>query len=166
MAEKPVNVIAYRKSRRYQVKKSPDEPPIDTLAYAGSLTGLGINLLVRDVSRHAVFVREVLGIEVVYGDADIAIYRHGGSEWMVHADHTYEDSGNIMSSVVRGLHTRGGGVELRVHHCDPDRAVARARQQGFEVLADSLDKPHGLREAYIRDGDGYVWVPDVPVDAK
>ena len=25
-----------------------------------------------------------------------------------------------------------------------------------------MDKPHGLREAYLVDVDGYVWVPDVP----
>jgi len=30
-------------------------------------------------------------------------------------------------------------------------------------IAVAADKPHGRREAYIRDPDGYIWVPDVPV---
>jgi hypothetical protein len=34
---------------------------------------------------------------------------------------------------------------------------------GFKVLVETADKPHGLREAYLVDGDGYVWVPDVHV---
>ncbi len=34
---------------------------------------------------------------------------------------------------------------------------------GFEVLVTATDKVHGAREAYIRDADGYIWVPDVPI---
>ena len=29
-------------------------------------------------------------------------------------------------------------------------------------LAEAADKPHGLREAFIFDEDGYLWVPDIP----
>jgi hypothetical protein len=32
-------------------------------------------------------------------------------------------------------------------------------------LAGALDKPHGLREAYIIDQDGYLWVPGIPLPA-
>jgi hypothetical protein len=35
---------------------------------------------------------------------------------------------------------------------------------GFTVLANAQDKPHGLREAFIIDADGYLWVPDMPVE--
>ena len=45
---------------------------------------------------------------------------------------------------------------------DPDRAEAAARRLGFTVLAPAADKPHGLREAFILDLDGYLWVPDLP----
>lgn len=145
------------------MKKSTTDPWIPTVEYAHTLRGLGINLLVRDVAAHVAFARDVLGLEVVYSDVDIAVYRHGVDEWMVHADHTYEDSDNPMTGVVQGYSLRGSGVELRVHDCDPDAAQAAAERAGFEVLAASEDKPHGLREAYIRDSDGYIWVPDVPV---
>ena len=56
---------------------------------------------------------------------------------------------------------RGAGVELRLHGCNPDQAEAAARRLGFTVLAPAADKPHGLREAYLLDGDGYIWVADV-----
>lgn len=145
------------------MKKRTGDPWIPTEKYSHALTGLTVNLLVGDVAAHVDFARDVLGLEVVYSDPDIAVYRRGPNEWMIHADHTYGDSDNPMSEVVRTLSARGGGVELRVHRCDPDAAEAAARERGFEVLAPSLDKPHGLRETYIRDPDGYIWVPDVPV---
>ena len=61
---------------------------------------------------------------------------------------------------------RGGGVELRVHDVDPDVAVAAAQKHGYGVLEPPSNKPHGLREAYILDADGYVWVPDTPSLSK
>lgn len=148
------------------MKKSDTEPWIPTVDYAHSLAGLTVNILVRDVAAHVAFASEVLGLEIVYSDADIAVYRRGGSEWMVHADHTYEDSGNPMTEAARPLAARGGAVELRVHRCDPDVAEAAARRAGFEVLAPAQDKPHGLREVYLRDSDGYVWVPDISVAGR
>jgi catechol 2,3-dioxygenase-like lactoylglutathione lyase family enzyme len=145
------------------MKKSTREPWMPADEYAHSLAGLSVNLLVTDVDAHTAFARDVLGLEIVHADADIAVYRRGGSQWMVHADHTYLDTGNPMAGVVGRLTERAGGVELRVHHCDPDAAEASARRAGLEVLAPSQDKPHGLREVYLRDGDGYIWVADVPI---
>lgn len=129
--------------------------------YGRSLKGLGINLLVRDVAESVEFTQTVLGAEVVYADADFAVLRHGDAEWMLHADHTYED--NPLHGFVTDLEGRGAGAELRLHHCDPDKAEAAARAAGYTVLAGAADKPHGLREAFILDPDGYCWVPDVPL---
>jgi len=129
--------------------------------YGRSLSGMGINLLVTDMSRALIFQRDVLAAEVVYSDPDFAVLRGYGAEWMLHADHTYNDhplSGSLTPEIPRGV-----GIELRLHHCDPDQAEARARAGEHTVLAGALDKPHGLREVYIVDPDGYVWVPDVPV---
>ena len=67
----------------------------------------------------------------------------------------------IVSTVTRfGNQPRGGLVELRIHGCDPDRAEQQARQRGYQVVQAAADKPHGLREAYLRDAEGYLWVPD------
>ena len=57
----------------------------------------------------------------------------------------------------------GVGAELRLHGRDPDAAEAAARRLGYEVLQGAADKPHGLREAFIVDRDGFVWAPDVPI---
>ena len=44
----------------------------------------------------------------------------------------------------------------------PDAAEHRAGNLGYTVFASAMDKPHGLRETYLLDKDGYLWVPDVP----
>ncbi len=127
--------------------------------YGRSLSGLTINLLVRDIEPALVFQREVLGATVVYSDADFAVVRVGGAEWMLHADHTYR--GHPMERLLAGDAPRGAGAELRLHGGDPDKAEAAARRLGYVVLAEATDKPHGLREAYVLDADGYVWVLDI-----
>ena len=124
------------------------------------LRGLGLNLLVRDIEMALPFHREVLKAEVVYSDPDFAVLRHGEAEWMLHADHTYLEH-PLHKSLAPDLR-RGVGAELRLHGRDPDEAAAAARRLGCTVLAEAEDKPHGLREVYLIDADGYVWVPDVP----
>ncbi|MEM7404449.1 MAG: hypothetical protein AAF458_04110 [Pseudomonadota bacterium] len=126
-------------------------------------TGVSINLLVTDVAAAVGFQCDVLGAEAVYQDVDFAALAGFGSEWCVHADHTYDR--HPMAGVIRNLDGRGAGVELRVYGCDPDAAERRARDAGHTVLAGALDKPHGLRESYLLDRDGYCWVPSVPVGA-
>ncbi len=129
--------------------------------YGRSLQGLGINLLVRDVARSVDFAREVLGATIAYADKDFAVLRYVGgatrAEWMLHGDSTYHS--NPLLGLIGDASVRGIGAEIRLYHCDPDAAAARARKHGHHVLAEATDKPHGLREAYILDPDGYCWVP-------
>jgi len=133
--------------------------------YGRSLTGLGLNLLVRDVARSVAFAREVLGASAVYADDDFAVVRYSAgrkaAEWMLHKDPTYHS--NPMLGLLNGVDVRGAGAELRLYDCDPDRAVKRAKELGYLVLAEPMDKPHGQREAFILDPDGYCWVPGVPL---
>jgi catechol 2,3-dioxygenase-like lactoylglutathione lyase family enzyme len=129
--------------------------------YSRSLCGLTLNLLVRDVARALPFHREVLGAEVVYSDPDFAVLRFGAVEWMLHADHTYRD--HPLHATLSQSQQRGVGAELRLHGRDPDAAEAAAKRLGHAVLASATDKPHGLREAYLIDPDGYLWVPDIPL---
>jgi hypothetical protein len=60
---------------------------------------------------------------------------------------------------------RGAGAELRLYGRDPDAAEAVARdladEMGGVVLAGAADKPHGVREVYLLDPEGYCWVPTV-----
>jgi catechol 2,3-dioxygenase-like lactoylglutathione lyase family enzyme len=129
--------------------------------YGPTLRGLTVNLLVEDIDKALVFQREVLAATVVYSDPDFAVLRGYGAEWMLHADHAYDRHPVRIAAYAAGQ--RGAGAELRLHGCDPDKAEAAAIACGFEVMASASNKPHGLRESFLVDADGYVWVPDVAV---
>ena len=142
------------------MKLRTEEPWMPAPVYGRSLKGLTVNLLVHDIGSSLAFQRDVLGAEIVYSDPDIAVLRFRDAEWMLHADHTYEDHplhGSLQEDIIRGI-----GAELRLHGRDPDEAESAARELGCTVLEGASDKPHGLREAYLVDPDGYIWVPDVP----
>jgi catechol 2,3-dioxygenase-like lactoylglutathione lyase family enzyme len=143
------------------MKLRTGDPWMPAPRYSHTLQGLTINLLVRDVAKSLPFHREVLGAQVVYSDADFAVLRYGEVEWMLHADHTYLDH-PLHASLAEEM-PRGVGAELRLHGRNPDEAEAAAHRLGFAALAGAIDKPHGLREAYLVDPDGYLWVPDVPL---
>ena len=144
------------------VKKRHGKPWMPASDYGQTLKGMSINLLVMDIEQSLAFHKEVLGTEVVYADVDFAVVRVQGSEWMLHADHTYSD--HPLSETLQAVTSRGVGAELRVHGCDPDTAEAAAHQRGDLVLVSAMNKPHGLREVYIIDPDGYLWVPDIAVE--
>ena len=122
--------------------------------------GIGINLLVSDVGAAARFQAVVLDAQVDYWDSDFAILRAQGAVWMLHSDRSYRN--HPLSGIAKAAEGRGAGAELRLYGRDPDIAAAVAREAGGVVLAGAADKPHGVREAYIIDLDGYCWVPTVP----
>ena len=136
---------------------SADEEWMSADAYGHSLKGMGVNLLVPEIEHSLEFQIEVLGAKVVYADEAFAVLESGGSQWMLHADFCYES--HSLLGAVKEAAARGVGVELRVYDRDPDEAEAVARKLGYTVLEANADKPHGLREAYLVDSDGYVWVP-------
>ncbi len=146
------------------MKQRIGEPWMPADAYGRSLKGFGVNLLVRDVPRAVAFQTAVLGVELVYADRDFAVLRHGAQEWMLHADHTYGE--HPLLGLTGDGAIRGAGAELRLYDIDPDDAETRARARGETVLAAAADKPHGLREVYIADPDGYVWVPSLAAAEK
>jgi hypothetical protein len=125
--------------------------------------GIGLNLLVSEIEPAARFQAAVLGARVDYWDQDFAILRAQGSVWMLHSDRSYRT--HPLSGIARAAEGRGAGAELRLYGRDPDEAEAVARELADElggmVLAGAADKPHGLREAYILDPEGYCWVPSV-----
>ncbi len=145
------------------MKKRPSDqsPPVSAADYGRALSGIGFNLLVRDVARAVKFAVDVLGATSSYDDDDFAAMKLNGGDFMFHADHTYRD--NALAGVVAGVEARGAGIELRVYGCDPDQAEKAARADGWTVLAGSMDKPHGLRECVIVDDEGYCWVPGVAI---
>ena len=138
-----------------------DFDPDDAVQVGHALEDFGVNLLVREVARTVAFMTEVLEFESVRDSEDYALLRHGERFYQLHSDQTY--SNNPLPSVVPESGPRGGGVELRLFEVDPDQAEARARARGDMVLMASADKPHGLRECFLLDPDGYCWVPSRPI---
>ena len=140
-------------------KKRVGKPWMPADEYGRSLPAFTLNLLVADIARSIAFYREVLGCEVRYSDPDFAAMRLGELDFMLHADHAYD--GHPWAGRLGRERRRGLGAELRLFEVDPDAAVARARQAGAVVLLPATDKPHGWREAWLEDPDGYVWAVGV-----
>ena len=80
---------------------------------------------------------------------------------MLHADHTYDS--HPLDVSLRTGQSRGLGAEIRLHGRDPDQAQDVAQRLGYQVLQKAMDKPHGLREVFILDPEGYLWVADIPL---
>ncbi len=132
-------------------------PPPSAPDYGRSLTGLGFNLIVRDVNQAVHFATEVLGATLLFRTDSFAALKLSGKDFMFHTNSTYR--GNELYATLESDAPRGVGVELRCYAVDPDTAEAAARRHGYTVLAGSIDKPHGLRECMLLDADGYVWIP-------
>ena len=143
------------------MKKRTGEPWMPASQYGHSLRGLTVNLIVQNMARMLEFQQHVLEAKIVYEDPDFAVFEGYGAQWMAHADHTYDH--NPLEALLALNQPRGNLVELRIHGCDPDRAEQQAKQRGYQVVQMAADKPHGLREAYLRDAEGYLWVPDRPI---
>ncbi|MEM6666791.1 MAG: hypothetical protein AAF638_10345 [Pseudomonadota bacterium] len=141
------------------MKQDAVEKP-DAIAFGRAIPdGLSVNLLVSDMATAIAFAETVLAATIRYADDAFAIVSACGSTWMLHQDRTYRD--HPMAGIVEGLDARGAGAEIRLHGRDPDAAEAAARATDHIVLAGAMDKPHGRREAFILDPDGYVWVCDI-----
>ncbi len=123
------------------------------------LTGFGINLLVKCVDRSAKFLHEVLRFAILRQSADYAVLAHRKRLYQLHADATYHT--HPLAAHLPQVELRGAGVELRLYQMSPDHAERRARNGGYQILQSTADKPHGLRECFLLDPDGYCWVPSV-----
>ncbi len=127
--------------------------------YAATMQGLTVNLLYRDVEAAVPFHTQVLGARAEYVCEDFAAFAFQGAAWMIHADHTYDR--HPLYPMLREEGGRGRGAELRLRDRDPDLACAAAARLGCRILEAPADKPHGTREAFILDGEGYLWAPFV-----
>lgn len=134
-----------------------DYETVSAEEFGKSLSGVGLNVLVRDVRATADFLRAVFEVGVHRLSDDFAIITYGKHVFQLHSDGTYY--ANPLLGLLPENPPRGAGVELRFYDTDPDAAVARAEARGAMILQPPTDKPHGLREAYILCDDGYAWIP-------
>ena len=125
--------------------------------YAKLLTGLTVNLLVRDVLASLPFYTEVLGLKCPYRDPDFAALEGGaGVRITLHADHTYDHQSPEMARLA-APGKRGTGAEIRIMGVDPDQVEARARERGITINVPAQDFPHGWRECRLEDSNGYMF---------
>ena len=140
---------------------------MDAAEVGRALRGFGLNLLCRQVIPLAESIASVLEMRVIRANDDYAII--AGPQVaksliiQLHADATYH--ANPLPSLLpepgagAGVGARGAGAEFLVFDMDPDAAARRAEVAGWYVLQPPTDKPHGLRECYLLDLEGYCWVP-------
>ena len=139
------------------MKKREGDPWVSPPVYGRSLRGLGINLLVRDTARAVAFARDVLGLTIVYADPDLAVLpprraRVDGAR-----------RPHLRRPPAAAAHAHRRPARRRRRAARPRRRPRRRRWPPRSSTATRCstrptDKPHGLREAYIIDADGYVWV--------
>ena len=129
--------------------------------YGRTLSGLSVNLIVRDVARSVPFYTDVLGLRALHSDADFAALEGEGVRLQLHADHAYERM--PWADRLRDGAKRGLGAEIRILGIDPDDAERRARASGYSVLVPVRDWPHGWRDCVLEDPDGYTFAVGVPL---
>ncbi len=150
-----------------------DFDPLNAAAVGHALEGFGVNLLVRDVALGVAFLQNIFEFELITPLKaelkaelsaelrDYALLMFRGHFYQLHADHTYAN--HPLASLCAESAPRGGGVELRLFQVDADECERRARAGGYQVLMATADKPHGLRECFLLDPDGYCWVPSMRI---
>ena len=133
--------------------------------YGRTLTGLTVNLIVRDVQASLPFYTEVLGLKALYSDPDFAALEGGAVRMMLHGDHTYDRFETELARLaVAGK--RGAGAEIRLEGLDPDEVEARARSAGFTVNVPAQDFQHGWRECRLEDANGYMFAVGLPIPKR
>jgi uncharacterized glyoxalase superfamily protein PhnB len=142
-------------------KKRVGDPWMPNDEYGRALPAFTVNLVVSDIARSVAFYREVFGAEARYSDPDFAAMRLAQLDFMLHADHTYDD--HPWHPRLTAVKERGLGAEMRLLGVDPDDIESRARKAGATILRPAADKSHGWREVMVQDPDGYVWALGVTI---
>lgn len=137
-----------------------DLESVDAAAFGRSLSGLGVNLLCRDVRGMADFLQGTFGLSVHRLSDDFALVRHGAVLIQLHSDATF--ARHPLHDLLPENPPRGAGVQLYLFGIDPDLAASRAEAHGGTLIEPPADKPHGLREATILAPEGQAFSPAVP----
>lgn len=132
--------------------------------FGRSLSGIGLNILVRDVKAEAAFLETVFDMKPFRLSEDFAIMVYGREVLQLHSDGTF--GAHPLLGLLPEAGARGAGAEFRLYETDPDLAAEKAEAAGGHILQAPANKPHGLRECVILDADGYAWVPSRGLTAE
>ena len=129
--------------------------------FGKSLTGLGVNIIVKSPEQTAQFLETVFELYPSQLGADFALILYQDDIFQLHSDKSF--AAHPSYPHLPENPPRGAGIEIRLYNSDPDQACAKAQAYDCMVLQPATDKPHGLREATIPCPDGYMWVLSRPV---
>src|SRR5260370_33204745 len=117
--------------------------------FARMLTGLTVNLLVRDVAASLPFYTEVLGLRSLYSDEDFAALE-GPEGWhmMLHADHTLDHSPTEAAQLGQPG-PPGTGARIRLIALPPDQAGPRARARAPSSHAPTATIPRSSARSRV-----------------
>ena len=132
----------------------------DAAAFGRTLTGLGVNLLCRDVAATSAFLRDALGLVLHRAGTDFALARHGNVLIQLHSDAAF--ARHPLHDLLPENPPRGAGVQIYLFGIDPHAACARAEAAAGSVAEPARDKPHGLGEATLLGPEGHAFSPAVP----
>lgn len=134
-----------------------DYETADAPSFGTSLTGMGLNILVRDVRQHVEFLTCVFDMNAHQVSDNFAIITYHEQVFQLHSDGTY--ASHPLLALLPENPPRGAGIEIRLYQSDPDLCHSAALKWGADVLHPPVDKPpHGLRECSILSPDGYIFV--------
>src|SRR5260370_38756986 len=112
-------------------RKRTGDPWMRSAECGRTLTGLTVNLLVREVAASLPFFTDVLGLKVVYRDPDFAALEFGSSvRMMLHADHAHDRFEPVGVRLAKP-EKRGTGRGTQLQGPDPTQAQDRARLTGL-----------------------------------
>ena len=122
---------------------------------SGWLTGLGaVTLFTEDLPASRTFYGDVLGLELLFSDADSAAYRLGGTVLNLLR---VEAAGELVTPLPVGHPGHGARAMFTLPVEDTDAACAELTRRGVTLLNGPIDRPWGQRTAAIADPAGNVW---------
>lgn len=124
--------------------------------FGKTLTGLGLNLIVRDVPRHVSFLKDNFDMKAFRATNDFAILKYTDQIFQLHADHTY--GRHPLFGILPENPPRGAGIEIRLYNSDPDECHRRAVVRGIVFCIHPLISPtaFGNAQSYpMMDTSGY-----------
>ena len=142
---------------------------MDAAEVGRALRCFRLNLLCRKTTPLAESIASVLEMRVRRANDDHAII--AGPQVaksliiQLHADATYDAKPlpSLLPELGVGAGTCGAGAEFRLFDMNTDAAAHWAGVAGWHILQPPSDKPHGLRECYLPDLEGYSWVPGIVI---
>ena len=113
-----------------------------------------VTLFTEDLPASRAFCADVLGLELVFSDADSAAYRLGGTVLNLLR---VEAAGELVTPLPVGGPGQGARAMFTLPVEDTDAACAELTRRGGTLLNGPIDRPWGLRTAAFADPAGTVW---------